>query len=210
MNRRHRSLLAAALIGCACSAVPSRAEVGAFIAAVEFDDAANLEAAPGFGLRWGRSSGTLGGETSLMIARPDRKVATGLFSTSESATAIFFEGRLLLNLPAGAVRPFLSAGYGAITILPGDLEDPLASDDDLRTLAALSEIETSHAFSYGAGARWSLNDRLDVRLDLRQYQVFSVTGAVVERVAGEAAGTLVKRQGRVTNGELSAGIQFRL
>ena len=209
MTRGHRSVVAAAIC-CACSALPSQAEVGAFIAAVEFDDAANLEAAPGLGLRWGRSSRTFGGETSLMISRPDRNVATGLFSTSESATAIFFEGRFFLNLPAGMIRPFLSAGYGAITILPGDLEDPLASDDDRQTLAALSEIETSHAFSYGVGARWSLNDRLDVRLDLRQYQVFSVTGAVVERVAGEAAGTLVKRQGRDTNGELSAGIQFHL
>ncbi len=209
MTRRHRSLLAAALTCCAGSAVPSQSDVGAFIAVVEFDDAANLEAAPGLGLRWGRSSGTLGGETSLMVSRPDRKVATGLFSTSESATAIFYEGRLFLNLPAGTIRPFLSAGYGAITILPGDLESPLASEGDRQTLAALSEIETSHAFSYGVGARWSL-DRLDIRLDLRQYQVFSVTGAVVERVAGEAAGALVQRQGRVTNGELSAGILFRL
>ena len=210
MTRRRRSLLAAALACCAGSAVPSQSDVGAFIAVVEFDDAANLEAAPGFGLRWGRSSGTLGGETSLMVSRPDRKVATGLFSTSESATAIFYEGRLFLNLPAGTIRPFLSAGYGAVTILPGDLESPLASEDDRQTLASLSEIETSHAFSYGVGTRWSLDDRLDIRLDLRQYQVFSVTGAVVERVAGEAAGALVQRQGRVTNGELSAGILFRL
>ena len=184
--------------------------MGAFFAAVQFDDAANLQAAPGLGLRWGRSSGIVGGETSLMVSRPDRKVATGLFNASESATAIYYDGRFLVSLPGGTVRPFLSAGYGAITILPGDLESPLASEDDRQTLAALSEIETSHAFSYGVGVRWSFNDRLDVRLDLRQYQVFSVTGAVVERVAGEAAGALVQRQGRVTNGELSAGIQFRL
>ena len=209
-TRRHRSLLAAALISCAGSAVPSQADVGAFIAAVEFDDAANLEAAPGFGLRWGRSGGTFGGETSLMLSRPDRKVATGLFSTSESATAIFYEGRLFLSLPAGRIRPFLSAGYGAITILPGDLESPLASEDDRQTLQALSEIDTSHAFSYGVGARWSLNERLDGRLDLRQYQAFSVTGAVVERVAGEAAGALVQRQGRATHRELSAGLLLRL
>ena len=210
MTRRHRSLLAAGLICCAGSAGPSQSDVGAFISVVEFDGAANLETAPGFGLRWGRSSGTLGGETSLMFSRPDRKVATGLFSTNEPATAIFYEGRLFLNLPAGTVRPFLSAGYGAITILPGDLESSLASEDDRQVLAALSEIETSQAFSYGVGARWSLDDRLDIRLDLRQYQVFSVTGAVVERVAGEAAGVLVQRQGRVTNEELSAGILFRL
>lgn len=72
MTRRHRSLLAAALIGGGGSAVPSQADVGAFIAVLEFDDAASLEAAPGFGLRCGRSSGTLGGETSLMVSRPDR------------------------------------------------------------------------------------------------------------------------------------------
>ena len=193
----------------ALDAVPSTADVGVFAAAVQFGEEANLEAAPGFGLRWGRSSGFLGGEVSLMLSRPERRVSTSRFSASESASAIFYEGRFLLNLPAGRLRPFLSAGYGAITVLPGDLEDPRAREADLQTLAALSEIETSQAVSYGGGARWSLNDRLDARLDLRRYRVFSVTGAVVEQVAGEAAARLVRRQGRVTHGELSAGILFR-
>ena len=40
--------------------------------------------------------------------------------------------------------------------------------------------------------------------------MFSVTGAVVEQVAGEAAARLVRRQGRVTHGELSAGILLPL
>ena len=208
MTRRCRSLRAAAL-AWACAAGPSTAEVGVFVAAVDFAEEASLETAPGFGLRWGRSSGILGGETSLMISRPDRQVATSRFSTSESAAAIFYEGRFLLNLPVGQVRPFLSAGYGAITILPGNLDDPLAAEADAETLAALSEIETSHALSYGGGVRWSLRGRLDARLDLRRYQVFSVTGAVVEQVAGEAADGLAQRQGRVTSGELSAGIQLR-
>lgn len=208
MNRGHR-LCAAALLWAACPIAPSAADVGAFIAAVEFDEETNLEAAPGFGLRWGRSSGFFGGETSLMISRPDRQVSTERFSASESASVIFYEGRFLLNYPVGRIRPFLSAGYGAITILPGELEDPLAGEADVETLAALSEIETSHALSYGGGARLSLNDRLDARLDLRQYQVFSVTGAVVEHVAGEAAAGLVQRQGRVTTDELSAGILLR-
>lgn len=209
MTRRRPSLCAAALMAAACHALPSSADVGVFIAAVQFGEEANLEGAPGFGLRWGRSRGLLGGETSLMISRPERRVSTSRFSTSESATAIFYEGRFLLNLPAGRVRPFLSVGYGAITILPGDLEDPLAGEDDLRTLAALSEIETCQALSYGGGVRWPMNDRFDARLDLRRYQVFSVTGAVVERLAGEAAEGLVRRRGRVGSGELSAGILVR-
>ena len=209
MTRCHLSLCAAALAAAALAAVPSTADVGVFVAAVQFGEKANLEAAPGFGLRWGRSRGLLGGETSLMIARPERRVSTSRFSASESGSVIFYEGRFLLNLPAGRVRPFLSAGYGAITILPGDLEDPLAGEEDLRTLAALSQIETSQALSYGGGARWSLNDRLDARLDLRQYQVFSVTGAVVEQLAAEAAEGLVRRQGRIPGTELSAGVLLR-
>ena len=210
MVRWHPSRCAAVLVAAVLHAPPSTADVGVFVAAVQFGDEANLEAAPGFGLRWGRSSGFLGGETSLMFSRPERRVSTSRFSTSESASAIFYGGRLLIGLPTGRLRLFLGAGYGAITILPGDLQDPLAGETDLQTLAALSEIETSHALSYGGGARWILSDRLEARLDLRQYQVFSVTGAVVEQVAGEVSARLVRRQGRVTGGELSAGIQLRL
>ena len=94
MRTWNRALTSAAL-ACAClTGSPADADLSAFVAAVGFDDEANLDGAPGFGLRWGKSSGLLGGETSLMIARPDREVATfgGTASEAATATAIQIKG----------------------------------------------------------------------------------------------------------------------
>jgi len=195
------------VLACLASA-PAGADLSLFVAAINFDDEANLESAPGIGLRWGKSSGILGGETSLMISRPDREVG----AASEAATAIFYEGRILLNIPVGQIKPFVGIGYGAITILPGDLSIPGAHDNDLATLKTLSETKTNSAFSYGAGVRYALNDRIDGRFDVRQYQVFSVTGAVISQVADEAGGLvgdLVEDESTVTYGEISVGVVFR-
>lgn len=188
---------------------PAAADLSAFVAAVGFDEGANLNGSPGIGLRWGRSSGFIGGETSLMVARPEREVG----ETGEPATAIFYEGRLLVNIPVGQIKPFVGVGFGAITILPGDLEAKAptgTSVNDLKTLNALSQTETNQAFSYGAGVRLALNERLDARLDLRQYQVFSVQGAVV-REAAQQAGVeeWVPKEETVQYSELSAGVVFR-
>jgi opacity protein-like surface antigen len=210
MRHLNRVLQGAALVIICMTVTPANADLSAFIAAVGFDDEANLEGAPGVGLRWGKSSGVLGGETSLMIARPDREVG----SASEAATAIFYEGRILLNIPMGEIKPFLGVGYGAITILPGYLSIPGSGDDDLETLAtlnALSETETNSAFSYGAGVRYALNDRIDGRFDVRQYQVFSVTGALKDQALAEAgldefAGV---EENTVTYSEMSVGVVFR-
>jgi hypothetical protein len=213
MAERHRSFapLGALLLAACLAATPATADVSVFLATVGFDEDANLESAPGFGLRWGKSSGFFGGETSLMLSRPDREVSTTSLNRSESATVIFYEGRFLVNIPAGEFKPFVSVGYGAITVLPGDLDKDVANVDagDRQTLRALSETETNQVFSYGAGCRYALNERIDARLDLRQYRVFSVTGAVVEQVAGEAAAELVADEGTVQYNELSVGIVFR-
>lgn len=195
------------MLACLASA-PVGADLSLFVAAINFDDEANLESAPGIGLRWGKSSGILGGETSLMISRPDREVG----AASEAATAIFYEGRILLHIPVGQIKPFVGIGYGAITILPGDLSIPGAGDNNLATLKTLSETKTNSAFSYGAGVRYALNDRIDGRFDVRQYQVFSVTGAVISQVADEAGGLvgdLVEDESTVTYGEISVGVVFR-
>ena len=77
---------------------PVGADVSAFVAAVGFDEEAKLDGGAGFGVRWGKSSSIIGGETSLMIARPTRQLAT----SEESATAIFYEARLLINIHSAA------------------------------------------------------------------------------------------------------------
>lgn len=208
-------VLTGGVLALAClMSVPANADVSAFIAAISFDEDANLESAPGIGVRWGKSSGILGGETSLMIARPDREVPTVAGGkVSEPATTIFYEGRILLNIPLGEIKPFVGVGFGRIMTLPGDL--PGSNDD--ATLKALSDTETNSAFSYGAGVRYALNERIDGRVDIRQYQVFSVTGAVTDAVIDEIAddvggGDLLPdrtKERTVTYGEVSVGVVFR-
>ena len=214
MRHWNRVLTGATLVVACLTVAPASADLSAFIAAVSFDDQANLESAPGVGLRWGKSSGVLGGETSLMISRPDREVGTA----SEAATAIFYEGRILLNIPAGQIKPFVGVGFGRITILPGDLSIP-GEDDSIgataATLDALSQTESNTTVSYGAGVRYALNDRIDARFDLRQYQVFSVTGALkdaaIEELAGDEVSDLLSEteENTVTYGEMSVGVVFR-
>jgi opacity protein-like surface antigen len=194
-------------LAASLTATPAAADLSAFVAAVGFDDEANLDGAPGIGLRWGKSSGVIGGETSLMISRPERSAA----GAAEASTAIFYEGRVLLNIPVGQIKPFVGLGYGAITILPGDLEAPTGADaSTVAALQSLSDTETNQAFSYGGGVRYALNERIDGRVDLRQYQVFSVKGAVVRQVAGdEIADALEPEENTVTYSEFSVGVVFR-
>ena len=149
-----------------------------------------------------------------MISRPDREVG----AASESATAIFYEGRILLNIPAGQIKPFVGVGFGRITIFPGTLSSSEEGDSigaTAATLDALSQTESNTTVSYGAGVRYALNDRIDARFDLRQYQVFSVTGALqdaaIEELAGEEVSDLLSEteENTVTYGEMSVGVVFR-
>ncbi|MCY3776401.1 MAG: outer membrane beta-barrel protein [Candidatus Aminicenantes bacterium] len=204
---RARRAAAAAAIAAALATAPAGADLSAFAGTVEFDGDVNLESAPGFGLRWGRSGATFGGETSLMISRPTRNIL-GVEKTT--TTAIFYEGRFLVNFPTGNLKPFAGVGLGAVTLTatdpPGNIEDA----DLLQTLDAISELQTSTSLSYGGGIRYRVQERLDIRFDLRQYLVFSVRGAVfaeasrqVEEVMGADLGT---EDYTVQYNEISAGI----
>lgn len=204
---RARRAAAVAAIAAALATVPAGADLSAFAGTVEFDEEVNLERAPGFGLRWGRSGATFGGETSLMISRPTRDIL-GVEKTT--TTAIFYEGRFLVNFPTGNLKPFAGVGLGAVTLTatepPGNIEDA----DLLQTLDAISELQTSTSLSYGGGIRYRVQERLDIRFDLRQYLVFSVRGAVfaeasrqVEEVTGADLGT---EDYTVQYNEISAGI----
>ncbi len=206
--------IAALLISCSAHWSTAAADVSAFVAAVGFDEDANLDGGAGFGVRWGKSSGLIGGETSLMIARPERS----LEGSEETATAIFYEGRLLLNIPTGsAVQPFVGVGFGMITLTSTDIEVPTDGDEAIsRALGAVADSQTNKALSYGGGVRYALGERLDLRVDLRQYSVFSVTSlvknAVQDRIAEE---TGVEFSGGLTEdntvqyNELSLGINIR-
>ena len=172
-------VLVTALISALAVSGPAKADLSLFVGTVSFDKAANLESAPSFGLRWGRSGATIGGETSLMISRPSREISS--LNSKETATSIFYEGRFLLNFPTGQLKPFVGVGFGAVTVTSTDLPTELpteVSETASQALATATDLQTNSAFSYGGGLRFRVADRLDVRLDLRQYQVLSVKGVV--------------------------------
>jgi hypothetical protein len=213
----------------------ARADLSAYLSSVGFDESANLDRSMGVGLRWGKSSRILGGETSLLIARPSRSVANTI-GGEETATALFYEGRLMVNLPLKPVAPFVNVGFGRIIItstdapqtqIPTDvngIEIPLTPEQQEKVelansaLKAMSKLQHNTEFSYGVGARKALNDRLDIRVDLRQYAVFSVKGIVTQKLQEEAAGQVqgltgialpVEKKKTVRYEELSLGVNFR-
>ena len=182
----------------------AQADVGMFIGSVSFDEEADLDNSLGVGLRWGKSSGIFGGETSLMIARPERT------SAGKSVTAIFYEGRILVNIPVGQVMPFVGLGFGAITTTSADVP----SDTDAaatEALEAIADLQTNSAFSYGAGVRYALSDRMDARFDVRQYQVLSVQSLVQGQIEAETGIELPAsvKEKTVQHSELSVGVVIR-
>ena len=194
----------------AVSAGPATADLSVFVASVGFDEEANLDNGVGAGVRWGKSSSIIGGETSLMVARPSRQIG----GSNESATAIFYEARLLVNIPLGSkIKPFVGVGIGAITLSSTDV--PTSTDDAVgQALSAVADAQTNRAFSYGAGARYSLNEKLDIRLDARQYSVFSVTAlaqkAIQDQIEGEIGIELpaLTEDKTVIYREFSIGLNF--
>ena len=176
----------------AVSACPATADLSVFVASVGFDEEANLDNGVGAGVRWGKSSSIIGGETSLMVARPSRTGRLG----SESTTAIFYDARLMVNFPTGTeMAPFLGIGLGAITVLSTDLPSTDDRTDAAQAaLSALADTQTNRAFSYGGGARYALNEKLSLRVDIRRYSVFSVTAlakdALTDQILNEIEGEI--------------------
>ncbi len=212
-----------------------RADLSAYISSVGFDESANLDRGMGMGVRWGKSSRIIGGETSLLVARPTRSVESTV-GGKETATALFYEGRLMVNIPLKVVTPFVNVGFGRIVItstdapqtqIPTDvngIEIPLTPEQQQKVelansaLKAMSKLQHNTEFSYGLGARKAINDRLDIRVDLRQYAVFSVKGIVVQKAKEQLAEQIqdqtglalpVEKERTVRYEELSLGVNFR-
>jgi len=194
----------ALLVGllAAVLAAPVAADVSAFVGYVGFDDEANLDSSPAIGLRWGKSSGFIGGETSLMIARPERDLGR---AGAENATALFYEGRIIVNIPLGDYRPFVNVGYGAITTTSTDFAEEGLPDSELEALAIVADLQTKQAFSYGVGLRYALSERMDLRADIRQYQVFSVAGVASAALEHETGVEIRSEDSTVQYSEMSVG-----
>jgi len=192
------------------------ADLSVYVATVGFDEEANLERGQGIGVRWGKSGKVLGGETSVLIARPERQLEAGDEVSKETATALFYEGRFLVNIPAGKVKPFVGVGFGAITITSTEPEVPAGAEEAvLQAFDAVSDLQTNTSISYGAGIKYQLGDRLDFRADLRQYLVFSVKGLAAQQAQKqleEKTGVDVpdlEEDSTVQYNELSIGVSFR-
>ena len=199
LNRKIGSIVAFVSCSLFLSSQPLQADVSGFIASVGFDEDANLDRGMGFGLRWGRSSSILGGETSVMIAMPDRE----LEGSKQSATAIFYEGRVLVNIPVGQVSPFVGVGFGQIIVTSTDV--PITVEPGrLDLVKEASKLQTSNAFSYGAGARYALSNQVDARVDVRQYIVFSVTGLPTSTQIDQAL-----QDNTVKYNEISLGLSLK-
>jgi hypothetical protein len=213
MVSRFRSTVLASVVLALAATAPAAAEVSAFVATVGFDASANLERGQGVGLRWGKAGGLLGGETSLLVARPDRVVDWGTAADRQATTAIFYEGRMLVTLPVGQIRPFAGVGFGAITLTEAKVKAPVSANDAVaQAFDAISGLQTNSAFSYGGGVRYALGQRLDLRADVRQYMVFSVKGVVGNQVKDAIAsqtGIELARDHTVRYNELSVGICAR-
>ena len=208
-TRFERALQVAAIAALTCMGVasPAGADLSGFVGVVGFDSEANLNSSPAVGLRWGRAGGVFGGETSLMISRQNRE----LEASDEAATAIFYEGRFLLNIPAGQVRPFVGVGFGWITITSTDPPSELGAVNVGDALSAVTDLQTNSALSYGGGIRYRLAEKLDIRVDIRQYLVFSVKGvalaAAAEQIGDETGIALPPvEDNTVQYNELSVGV----
>ena len=102
-------------------------------------------------------------------------------------------------------------GVGAVTVTSTDL--PSTTDPDVASaLSSVTDLQTSTSISYGGGLRYALSERLDVRFDVRQYLVFSVTGiaqnAVQDRLEDQVDVDLPKKDSTVHYNELTVGISF--
>ncbi len=199
------SVFAALIIGLCLSADRAGADLSPFVGTVSFDSDANLDDGPAIGVRWGKWGKLFGGETAVMIARPAREVTAG---SDETASALFYEGRIMMSVPMGQLRPFAGVGFGAVTVTSTDVPDlsdaNQATSDALNAVAAAS---TNSAFSYGVGVRYKVSDQLDLRLDVRQYQVFSVTGIAISQAA-QQAGLSVEDDNTVQYNEFSIGLSL--
>ena len=212
MQKKIGSGLGLALFGLVVLAgQPARADLSVFVGRVNFDDEAHLEGSLGLGARLGKSGRLWGGETALLIARPERELG----GSKETATAFFYEGRFVVNVPAGRIQPFLGVGFGAVTVTSTTVPEN-GEEAVVEALQAIADLQTNSAFSYGGGIKYGLNEYMELRADLRHYLVFSVRGLAARELQRQAEARMgedlpdeLTEDGTVRYGEFSLGLGFK-
>ncbi len=211
MRKTIGSGLGLALFGILVLAVhPVGADLSVFVGRATFGDETQLEGSLGLGARLGKSGRFWGGETALMVARPERQLG----GRKETATAIFYDARFVVNVPSGSIVPFLGVGFGAVTVTSTTVPE---SEEEavVEALRAVADLQTNSAFSYGGGIKYALNEYLELRADLRQYLVFSVKGLAARELQRQAEARTgvdlpddLTQDSTVRYGEFSLGMGF--
>ena len=123
----------------------------------------------------------------------------GAVSAEGDGTATLFYGALGYVFPtSGAAKFFLSAGGGIIRF---DLDE--VEGEDAEVDASSDPIAT-----LGAGVIWAINDRFDLRLDVKDHLAFC---SAIDEDETEAELTLCPADDKVlSHFELSGGLSFGL
>jgi outer membrane protein OmpA-like peptidoglycan-associated protein len=129
------------------------------------------------------SSGLLGGRVAVSVIKRLAAEAEAVFVPTEDdvlgdrATVIGLRGQARFDLLTGKLRPFVVAGYGVHLLRGGSPQ--MDNDED-------------QAYHWGAGVRYAIGRRLDLRVDFRHLIVPDRTSA-----------------GATSDFEASAGVAWR-
>ncbi len=108
------------------------------------------------GLRIGPGKRMFGNETTLAYS-PN--------FIDSSARAIILNTNFIVQTPADAFKPYLTAGVGTIVTMAGDR---------CATCVSLSDIGVKFALNYGGGVKAKLQGPVGIRVDVRDYVIPSI------------------------------------
>ena len=132
--------------------------VSVYAGFLNFDGDLFIDRAPVFGLRWGPQRGVFSGETVVA------------FSPGEEADVLLYHGDFLLNIPAGETRPYVAVGIGGTRFIPAERD----------VYGLFVDTRGAWALNYGGGLRYFVQDRVALRVDVRDFISFDFGAPAVE------------------------------
>jgi opacity protein-like surface antigen len=148
-----------------------------------------------FGVRYGHGK-IIGGEHTLAFA-PNFLVTSG--------RAIIYNSDLRLQVDAPKVKPYATAGLGAIFTWSKNTT-PSSVTTTSGALAAIGDIGTKFAINYGGGVKIMPAGPVGVRFDIRGYTLPSVSFNVPGSIAGQ---TIKTTNQNVNFFEFGFGVVFK-
>ena len=178
-----RKTLFVLLLPAVASAEPRRFELGVAIGGHAFSTNTELGVADNMTEPGAESSGLLGLRAALPLARRIAVEAEAVAIPTkddvlgDNATVYGLRAHARIDLLTGKFKPFVVAGVGLHTV---------------RTESQQMDNDTDRAYHWGAGARYAITDKLDLRLDARHLIVPDRT-----------------KDGATSDYEVTAGITYR-